>query len=140
MFQSREKASQKYSEIIVKKLETTALDAVVFYYGKIHASADEYSGAFCHTVDRIIKKEKKMTSQFQAIQREVPNTGSESAWKSLYKTGPVVDQAALHGLLKRVRDSGMPLISVSPVEHGSSTTLPLRGLRGTGQADQSDVK
>jgi hypothetical protein len=31
-------------------------------------------------------------------------------------TGPVEDQAALHGLLKKVRDVGMPLISVSPVE------------------------
>lgn len=30
-------------------------------------------------------------------------------------TGPVVDQAALHGLLKKVRDLGMPLISVDPV-------------------------
>jgi len=29
-------------------------------------------------------------------------------------TGPVVDQAALHGLLKRVRNLGMPLVSVSP--------------------------
>jgi hypothetical protein len=28
-------------------------------------------------------------------------------------TGPVVDQAALHGLLKKVRDSGMPLLSVN---------------------------
>jgi len=55
-------------------------------------------------------------------------------------TGPVVDQAALHGLLKKVRDLGMPLVSVSPVEPGPPTTLPLRGLRGTGQADQSDVK
>jgi len=49
-------------------------------------------------------------------------------------TGPVVDQAALHGLLKKVRDLGMPLVSVNPLEHGPSTPL------GTGQADQSDVK
>lgn len=28
-------------------------------------------------------------------------------------TGPVVDQAALHGLLKKVRDLGMPLRSVN---------------------------
>ena len=41
-------------------------------------------------------------------------------------TGPVVDQAALHGLLKKVRALGMPLVSVSPLENG--------------QADQSDVK
>jgi hypothetical protein len=31
-------------------------------------------------------------------------------------TGAVVDQAALHGLLKKVRDLGMPLLSVNPVE------------------------
>jgi hypothetical protein len=41
-------------------------------------------------------------------------------------TGSVIDQAALHGLLKKVRDLGMPLISVKPVEPG--------------QAEQSDVK
>jgi hypothetical protein len=38
-------------------------------------------------------------------------------------TGPVVDQAALHGLLKKVRDLGMPLISVSSVEPGDPAAL-----------------
>ncbi len=41
-------------------------------------------------------------------------------------TGPVVDQAALHGLLKKVRDVAMPLLSVMRVKPG--------------QAEASDVK
>ena len=34
-------------------------------------------------------------------------------------TGPVVDQAALFGLLKKVRDLGMPLVSINCSEPGS---------------------
>jgi hypothetical protein len=41
-------------------------------------------------------------------------------------TGPVVDQAALHGLLRKVRDLGLPLLSITRVE--------------TDRADASDVK
>jgi hypothetical protein len=47
-------------------------------------------------------------------------------------TGPVVDQAALYGLLRKVRDLGIPLLSVIRLEHGPSTML------GTGQADVSE--
>ncbi|RPI86394.1 MAG: hypothetical protein EHM41_08675 [Chloroflexi bacterium] len=35
---------------------------------------------------------------------------------------PVIDQAALHGLLKRVRDLGMPLLSVNFVSPGQAKT------------------
>ena len=41
-------------------------------------------------------------------------------------TGPVIDQAALHGVLKKVRDVGMPLLSVNRVKPD--------------HADASDVK
>lgn len=37
-------------------------------------------------------------------------------------TGPVVDQAALHGLLRKVRDLGMPLLAVHCV--GPDQTHP----------------
>jgi hypothetical protein len=33
-------------------------------------------------------------------------------------TGPVVDQAALHGLLRKVRDLGLPLVSVNRIDPG----------------------
>ena len=38
-------------------------------------------------------------------------------------TGPVVDQAALHGLLRKVRDLGMPLLSVICVRPGQADAL-----------------
>ncbi|HLX57965.1 MAG TPA: hypothetical protein VKR83_13165 [Ktedonobacteraceae bacterium] len=37
-------------------------------------------------------------------------------------TGPMVDQAALHGVLRKVRDLGMPLLSVIHVKPGQAET------------------
>ncbi len=39
-------------------------------------------------------------------------------------TGPIVDQSALHGLLQRLRDLGIPLISLTPTSPTTDTTEP----------------
>ena len=44
-------------------------------------------------------------------------------------TGPVIDQAALHGLLKKVRDLGMPLVSVNRVEPGPADASEVKPAR-----------
>ncbi len=62
----------------------------------------------------------RWSSQFEGLTITLEENGDTLL------TGPIVDQAALHGLLKKVRDLGLPLISVSPVEPG--------------QADAPDVK
>ncbi len=38
--------------------------------------------------------------------------------------GPVVDQAALHGVLQKVRDTGLPLISVTRLDAEPPRTSP----------------
>lgn len=46
--------------------------------------------------------------------------------------GPIADQAALHGLLQKVRDTGLPLVSViclepDPADPGDPSTSDLDG-------------
>jgi hypothetical protein len=50
-------------------------------------------------------------------------------------SGPVVDQAALHGLLKKVRDLGLPLISVNCIEPSRADSVDDKP-----QMEASDLK
>ena len=38
--------------------------------------------------------------------------------------GPVIDQSALHGLLQRLRDTGLPLISVTQLDPSTTESTP----------------
>jgi hypothetical protein len=42
--------------------------------------------------------------------------------------GTVIDQAALHGLLQKLRDLGLPLISVTELELGDAEQGPSRDI------------
>ena len=53
-------------------------------------------------------------------------------------TGPVADQAALHGLLKKVRDLGVPLLSVVRVQPASPEALGAEGQPGSSDPNSSD--
>jgi len=48
-------------------------------------------------------------------------------------TGPVIGQPALHGLLKKVRDLGMPLLAVNRVEPGRAEEVDIAKLQGDGE-------
>ncbi|GGF91804.1 hypothetical protein GCM10010912_40970 [Paenibacillus albidus] len=47
---------------------------------------------------------------FEGLSIILDNDGTTILW------GPVVDQAALYGLLRKVRDLGLPLVSVIQVD------------------------
>ena len=53
-------------------------------------------------------------------------------------TGTVVDQAALHGLLKKVRDLGTPLLSVNRVNPNQADAQIIKPVLGANNQEKSD--
>ncbi len=85
-----------------------------------HASTKDHSESGIYVIRIRGHLDKKWADWFEGLIITLEDNGDTLL------TGPVVDQAALHGLLKKVRDLGMPLVSICPLKNG--------------QADQSDVK
>jgi hypothetical protein len=54
-------------------------------------------------------------------------------------TGPVIDQAALYGLLRKVSDLGMPLLSVNPVKP-DETDAPDAKQTGGSHIEENDTE
>lgn len=73
----------------------------------------------CYEIRLKGQLDKQWTDWFEGLTITLEDNGDT------LMTGPVVDQAALHGLLKKVRDLGMPLVSVCPVlsqeDHSNSS-------------------
>lgn len=58
---------------------------------------------------------------FDGMAVTVGKSGSHKTVTTL--AGPVTDQAALHGILSRIRDLGLPLLSVQRLEHETPSFL-----------------
>jgi len=84
--------------------------------GKTHASPEDRYEPGSYKIRIQGHLDKRWAAWFEGLTITLEDNGDTLL------TGPVIDQAALHGLLKKVRDLGMPLVSVSPVESGQADT------------------
>ncbi len=75
-----------------------------------HASTEEHNGPEIYEIRLKGHLDARWADRFEDMSLTLTETGETRL------TGPVIDQAALHGLLKKVRDLGLPLISVSRVD------------------------
>lgn len=69
-----------------------------------------------------IRVEGRLGSRWSAWFDGLTLTGEEDGTTVI--SGPLVDQAALHGLLQRLRDVGIGLVSLTRVAPGATTEPP----------------
>lgn len=75
-----------------------------------HASTEDHHESGVYEVRVKGYLDTRWTDWFEGLTITLEDNGDSLL------TGPVVDQAALHGLLRKVRDLGMPLVSVIRIE------------------------
>jgi hypothetical protein len=84
--------------------------------GETHASTEGHDEPGFYEIRIKGHLDNRWTDWFEGMTITLEDNGDTRL------TGPVVDQAALHGLLKKVRDLGMPLLSVSPAKPGKNVS------------------
>jgi hypothetical protein len=82
-----------------------------------HALPEYYDGSGLYEIRLKGHLDARWANQFEGLTITLEENSNTLL------SGPLTDQAALHGLLKKIRDLGMPLISVSPIASSPSTTL-----------------
>ena len=102
-----------------------------------HASTEDHDGPELYVIRLKGHLDARWADRFEQMTITLTENGETLL------TGPVIDQAALHGLLKKVRDLGLPLVSVGPVrpsltdaadvkqqkESGNDESMHCRGFR-----------
>ena len=75
-----------------------------------HASTEEHREPGCYEIRLKGHLDARWADQFEHMSFTHASDGTTIL------AGPVVDQAALYGLLRKVRDLGLPLLSVIQVD------------------------
>lgn len=81
-----------------------------------HALREYYDGSGLYEIRLKGHLDARWADRFEGLAITLEGDGNTLL------TGQVIDQAALHGLLKKVRDLGMPLVSVNCVDPGRAKT------------------
>ena len=85
-----------------------------------HALPEYYDGSGLYEIRLKGHLDDRWTEWFEGLTVSLEEDGNTLL------TGPVIDQAELHGLLKKVRDLGMPLVSVNFVNPGRAKTQEVK--------------
>ena len=80
-----------------------------------HASAEDHGESGCYEIRLKGHLDARWADQFEHM------TFTHTSDGTTILSGPVVDQAALYGLLRKVRDLGLPLLAVNQVDPEQSS-------------------